>query len=176
MDVWNGNWQRAGRARFTFQDASFLSLIQNWDATSAGWENFLRYRIDYNDNRRPVTRTGMQAWNTDVKAWENRAFTRRITHFWSSPTTAATSPLLPQQLCRIPNPYPPGAAFSCPGLTTKSGTVQIELMDMWGRLVHRSVQPTNATLQLPVLPLAGTYVVRLHDGNQLFHLQKVVIP
>jgi hypothetical protein len=177
LQRWNGAWENAGRANFSFADSSFLSNIQQWDDGSQDWVNLLRYQVELNQYGRLKAKTGMQAWNQGSGQWENRIFSQRI-QYSSSPADIINGvegrvPL--PQSCSVPNPYLPGTSFSC-DFGGNQRPFSLELIDAQGRLVLRqsvrSQQTTSINLQVP----SGLYVLRVRDKHQLVHLQRIVIP
>lgn len=177
LQRWNGAWENAGKANFSFADSSFLSNIQEWDSSSQDWVNLLRYQVELNQYGNLKVKTGMQAWNRGIGQWENRIFSQRLQYSNSQAdiiNDVEQSVRLPQS-CSVPNPYIPGTPFSC-DFGANHQPFSLELIDAQGRLVLRqsvrSQQATSINLQVP----SGLYVLRVRDKHQLVHLQRIVIP
>lgn len=172
---WDGQWENRGQVDFSFADNQYASRIQRWEETEGDWINFLRYWVERSQDRTRESKVGMQAWDRDQMRWENRNFTERISSFWSSPLVSSVVERTLPQSCRIPNPYPQGTPFSC-DLPASQRTYQLELIDAWGRPVHRQVLNGGQGITLDVNPPTGMYVLRIQDGNSLFHIQRLIIP
>jgi hypothetical protein len=176
LQVWEqDDWQNSGRAQFTFAgNSDFFSRIDTWDANAAVWVNFLRYWLQNDDNGLLRRRTGMQAWNANAMAWENRAFTQRITYSYTDLILNRVAEDVLPQACRIPNPYVPGTPFTCE-LPPVAAGYQLEVFDLLGRRVLTQRFADAQSLQISNRPAAGTYVVRISDGRQVLHLQRLII-
>lgn len=174
LQVWDGDWENRGQVNYTFLDNQFISRIETWDETTQDWANFLRYRVEYDDRGLLKTRTGMQAWDDGRSAWENRSFTQRYTHFWSEAIVNDVDEATQSTACVIPNPYPVGTFFFC-DLPPSKNNFQLELYDMLGRTVYRKDLESGQAVSIDRRPAPGVYVLRIHDQQQLYHLQRLVI-
>lgn len=175
LQRWDGaDWVNRGQANFVFQDNQFLSRIETWDAVSEEWTNFLRYRASLDDRNLLQSRVGMQAWDEDQMRWENREFTQRYTYYWTEAIVNSVKEAEVFSACIVPNPYPVGSYFFC-DLPPSRRPYQLELYDMLGRPVYRQNIQSGQAVAINQEPAAGVYVLRIRDGQQLYHLQRIVI-
>lgn len=174
LQRWDGQWENRGQVDYTFENQQFLSRIQTWDAAAEDWTNFLRFRMQFDEQNLIQSRTGMQAWNAEQMAWENRNFTQQYTHFWSQEVINNVNDPETPSACALPNPYPTGARFYC-DLPAANRTYQLELSDLLGRPVYRRYIRSGEAASIDVQPAAGIYILRIRDGQQLYHLEKLVI-
>ena len=61
LQSWDGKWVNRGQVNYTFQNNQFLSRIETWDKAAGEWSNFLRYRVEYDEEGLLKAKTGMQA-------------------------------------------------------------------------------------------------------------------
>lgn len=175
LQIWDGDdWENRGKANYAFVDNQFISRIETWDESAQDWTNFLRYGVEYDDRGLLKTRIGMQAWDDGRSAWENRAFTQRYTHFWSEAIVNDVHEAAQNLACVIPNPYPTGTLFFC-DLPPSKHNFQLELYDMLGRAVYRKDLESGQAVSIDRRPAPGVYVLRIHDQQQLYHLQRLII-
>lgn len=174
LQRWNGEWENRGRVSYSLQDNQFFSRIETWDEVMQAWTNFLRYRATFDDNGLLQMRTGMQAWNEEQMAWENRGFTQRFTHYWSELMTSSAAEIRDLTACLVPNPYRVGTHFFC-DLPPARNAYQLELYDVLGRPVYRRDVESGQAMSIDRRPAPGMYVLRIHDGRQLYHVQRLVI-
>jgi hypothetical protein len=174
LQRWDGEWENRGQVDYTFQNQQFISSIQNWDPAAEDWSNFLRFRIEYDEQNLLQRSTGMQAWDAGQMRWENRNFTQQYTHFWSQQVINGVEDREIPSACAIPNPYPAGAPFLC-DLPAANGSYELELRDLLGRPVYRSNIRSGQSAAIDIQPAAGVYILSIRDQKQLYHLQKLVI-
>ena len=153
---------------------NFLSRIESWDKANEEWSNFLRYMVELDEQRLLKARTGMQAWNKEDMAWENRNFTRKYTHFWSEQIVNSVNDIPEFNACVLPNPYPVGAYFFC-DLPDGNVNLQLELYDVLGRPVYQQDVRNGDAFSIDSRPAPGVYILRIRDQNQLHHLQRLII-
>lgn len=173
--VWDGDWENRGQVSYAFQNDRFLSRIETWDKVNNNWRNFLRYEVNLDDRNLLATRTGMQTWNGEQMNWENEAFTQQVTYFWSENVVNSVDEVHQYSACKVPNPYPLGNSFSC-DLPPSAGAYQLELYDLLGKPVYRSVLQSGEAIAIDQRPAPGMYVLRIHDQQELFHIQRLIIP
>jgi len=106
--------------------------------------------------------------------WENRGFTQRHTHFWSEAILNDVEEARTFNNCVIPNPYPTGTYFFC-DLPPSQNNYQLELHDMLGRPVYRTDVQSGQAVSIDTRPAPGVYVLRIHNRQQLYHLQRLII-
>ncbi len=172
--IWTTDWQNEGRVDLEFANNLLRSRIQQWDPDAGEWENFLRYWIEFSEEFLPFRKIGMQIWNAAMSDWENRNFTRRISYSYTDLILNRVAEAELPQACRIPNPYLPGTPFACELPPVATG-YQLEVFDMLGRRVLTQRVTDTQSLAIASRPAAGTYVVRISDGRQVRHLQRLVI-
>lgn len=173
LETWDDGWNPSFQNFYSFANNVNNSLLQQWDEQALQYENFLRYRSEFNDSRLPLTKMGMQRWNTDAEAWENRIFTRRINYFWTEVENTSTNEIKVQNRCRIPNPYLPGTPFNC-DIPTDHGQLFLEVYNLYGQvMVSEKVAGPMLQINSPLTP--GMYIVSVHDGLQVYNLEKIVI-
>ena len=103
-----------------------------------------------------------------------QTFTQRYTHFWSEAIVNDVNEATQATACVIPNPYPTGTFFFC-DLPPSKNNFQLELYDMLGRTVYQKDLQSGQAVSIDQRPAPGVYVLRIHDQQQLYHLQRLVI-
>lgn len=173
---WNGDWENDGKVELEFGTENLTSRIQQWNSTNQEWINFLRFQTELNENGLAKTRTGMQAWNTDDGAWENRVFSQRITavHTPADLVNSLEAVELPQS-CTVPNPYVSGTPFTC-DFGDNHRPYTLELLDANGRLLLQQSVRSQQSSTIDLKLATGLYVLRVRDQQSLVHLQRLVIP
>jgi hypothetical protein len=175
LQAWDGGeWENRGQVSFTFKDKQFLSEIETWNKAEEDWNNFLRYQVNLDDQNLLESRVGMQNWNGEAMMWENRNYTQRYTYYWSEALVNSIEKVGEIFSCTIPNPYPTGHFFFC-DLPQTQQKYQLELYDLLGRPVYQLNFQSGEALSVNERPTAGMYVLRIHDGQKVYHLQRLVI-
>jgi hypothetical protein len=175
LQIWDGNgWENRGLVSFTYKDRQFLSQIETWNKAAGEWNNFLRYRVDIDDQNLLASRVGMQAWNSEAMMWENRQFTERYTYYWSEAIVNSVEEAGERFSCTIPNPYSGMNSFFC-DLPLNQRGYQLELYDLLGRPVYQLKFRSGEALSIDQKPSPGMYVLRIHDQEKLHHLQRLII-
>jgi hypothetical protein len=173
LELWEGGWQPDFRSQYTYTAAENTALLQRWNEVDMQHENFLRHGSLFNDERLPVQQMGMQVWNTNTANWLNEGFTRRISYFWRS-NDPSNIEELPNNYCRVPNPYFSGATINCE-LATQDFPLRLEVYNLYGQVVLQK-QVYNPTFQVDMsLVPGGLYVFKLSDERQVYQLQKVIV-
>lgn len=169
----NDEWQPVVRSQYNYSAAENTALLQGWNATEEAYENYLRHRSLFNEDRLPEQLTGMQAWNTDAGSWRNEDFTRRITYFWREAGTSATEGLSFSP-CAIPNPYSSGATINC-AEAQLDFPLQLEVYNLYGQLLlHEPVYSSTFRVATDGLP-SGLYLFQLSDQQRAYQVNKVVV-
>lgn len=175
LQRWEGEWVNSGQVAYTFQDREYISRIQTWDRQSEEWTNFLRYRVLLDDRNLLQLKEGMQAWDPADMQWENQAFTQRYTYSWSEAIVNSTQEAKEVRACVVPNPYSIGSYFFC-DLPPQPQPYRVELFDMLGRSVYQQNLISGSAVSIDRRPAAGMYLLRIHNGRQTYHIQRLVIP
>lgn len=173
-DVWGDDaWQPYIQNFYTYNDNQNPAIVQRWDESTMDYENFLRHRLTYDDNRLPQRRTGMQSWNEQSQDWENETYTRRVTYFWTEDENTSTVELDKANHCIIPNPYFKGSFISC-DLPESSSSPYLEVSNLLGQTVAREPISDQA---FPIKGFLneGLYIVRILDQHKVYHLEKVFV-
>ncbi|PHN07110.1 T9SS type A sorting domain-containing protein [Flavilitoribacter nigricans] len=174
LQSWDGAWENRGQVSFTFKNKQFLSEIEVWNQVESDWNNFLRYQVELDELNLLKSRMGMQSWNGEAMLWENRNYTQRYTYFWSEAIVNSVTDAEEIFSCTVPNPYPVGQYFFC-DLPPSQRNYRMELYDMLGRPVYQLDFQSGEALSINERPAAGMYVLRIHDGQKLHHLQRIII-
>lgn len=175
LQSWDGNeWVNRGQVSLTFKDQQFSSEIETWNQADSEWNNFLRYRVNLNDQNLLESRVGMEAWNGEAMLWENRNFTQRYTYYWSESIVNSIKEVGEIFSCTVPNPYTSGHYFFC-DLPPNKQNYRLELYDLLGRPVFQLDFQSGEALSINKRPTPGMYVLRIHDREKLYHLQRLVI-
>lgn len=175
LQSWNGdNWNNRGQVSFAYKDQQFQSEIENWNQADEEWHNFLRYRVDLNDQNLLESKVGMENWNGETMRWENQNYTQRYTYFWSESIVNSVKEVGEIFSCAVPNPYASGQHFFC-DLPANKQNYRLELYDLLGRPVYRMDFQSGQALSINKRPTPGLYVLRIHNREKLFHLQRLVI-
>lgn len=175
LQTWNGQeWINRGQVSVQYKDQQFLSEIDTWDQVDNEWDHFLRYRVELDDQYLLASRVGMETWNGEAMLWENRGFTQQYTYYWSEAIVNSIEEVGEVFSCKVPNPYVPGQYFFC-DLPPNQKNYQLELFDLLGRPVFRQAFQSGEALSINQRLTPGVYVLRIHDQQQVFHLQRLVI-
>lgn len=175
LQTWDGGeWENRGQVSFSYKDKQFLSEIETWDKAGGAWNKFLRYQVHLDDENLLESRVGMQNWNGEAMQWENRNYTQRHTYFWSEALVNSVKEVGEIFSCTIPNPYPSRQFFFC-DLPQQKTNYRLELYDLLGRSVYQLDFQSGEALSIQERPTPGMYVLRIHDGQKLYHLQRLVI-
>jgi hypothetical protein len=172
--VWNeGQWINQFRGGQSFDGEDLTIAYEKWNEDIEEWINHSRHQLQYNQQGNLLLSQGWQRWNAAMSQWLNDTNTLRFSYYWSELSTSVRE-YAAFSACQISNPYKIGAAINCT-LPETNDTYQIELFDLFGRLMY--TKSFNAYDQLTIhrqLP-AGTYLIRIGNKKQGHHLQKLVI-
>lgn len=173
-DIWDNNaWQPYIQNLYTYSDNQNPAVVQRWDDNNLQYDNFLRHRLSYDDNRLPLNRIGMQSWNEQSESWENKNYTRQVTYFWTEDaSTAAEEPEIDNR-CTIPNPYFNGSFISC-DIPLSNTPLYLEVINLLGQTVAKEpisdqAFPIKASLN------EGLYIVRILEQDKVHHLEKIFV-
>lgn len=175
MQNWESDeWRNNLRSGLVINGEKQAATIQQWDASTDSWTNFLRYQQTITQEGIAQEKLGMEAWDATTGNWINKNFTQRYTYFWSEELVNALRDISLPSHCQIPNPYSAGLPIQC-DLTDKNAALQVELFDMMGRKVLQQQWSSTQSSSIDAPPLPGIYVLRVTQNQQIQHLQKIVI-
>jgi len=173
LETWDNGWNPSFQNLYSFANNVNNSLLQQWNEQDLQFENFLRYRAEFNNAQLPILKMGMQRWDTDDQAWENRVFTRRINYFYTEVESTSINEIPVQNLCNIPNPYLPGTTFNC-DIPADHGQLILDVYNLYGQLVV-SEKVAGPTMQINNRLIPGMYIVSVHDAAQVYNVEKIII-
>ncbi|MBX2872671.1 MAG: DPP IV N-terminal domain-containing protein [Saprospiraceae bacterium] len=175
MQNWeNDEWRNNLRSGLVVNGEKHSATIQQWDASTDSWSNFLRYQQTITSEGVTQEKLGMEAWDATANSWINKNFTQRYTYFWSEQLVNALQDTSLPKNCQLPNPYTAGLPIQC-DLTDKNADLQLVLFDMMGRRVLQQRWGSTQSGSIDSPPIPGVYVLQLIQNQQIQHLQKIVI-
>ncbi len=175
MQLWeNDDWRNNLRGGLTINGETQSSVIQQWNASTDTWNNFLRYQQTVASNGITEQKRGMETWDASTESWINRNFTQRYTYFWSEQVVNALAAVALPENCKVANPYQGGLPIRCE-LADASTDLQVELYDMMGRRVLQQSWASTQGGSIDATPPPGLYLLRIAQNQQTQHLQKIVI-
>ena len=175
MQNWeNDEWRNNLRSGFVINGDQHAATIQQWNASTDSWSNFLRYQHTITLEGITQEKLGMEAWDATTNSWINKNFTQRYTYFWSEQLVNALQDSSLPKNCRLPNPYTAGLPIRC-DLADKTADLHIELFDMMGRRVLQQRWSSTQGGSIDSPPTPGIYVLRLVQNQEIQHLQRIVI-
>lgn len=175
MQLWeNDDWRNNLRGGLSINGETHSSVIQQWNASTDTWSNFLRYQQTVASNGITEQKRGMETWDASTESWINRSFTQRFTYFWSAQVINALQEADLPENCQLANPYQGGMPIRCT-LADASTNLQVELYDMMGRRVLQQSWASAQGGSIDSPPLPGLYLLRITQDQQTQHLQKIVI-
>ena len=175
MQLWeNDDWRNNLRGGLTINGDTQSSVIQQWNASTDSWSNFLRYQQTRAANGTTQEKLGMETWDASTESWINRNFTQRFTYFWSEQVVNALEKVTLPENCQVSNPYQGGLPIRCE-LADASTDLQVELYDMMGRRVFQQSWASAQGGSIDSPPLPGLYLLRITQDQRTQHLQKIVI-
>jgi hypothetical protein len=171
-ELWDNSWVKNLRSTYSFSNEVNSALLEQWDETSMAFNNSLRFQSEFNANKIPIRKIGMQKWDLTSESWENRDYTRRITYFWTEDEATSTNELITSNKCVIPNPYQTGANIAC-DIPFSDEQLYLEVSSLYGQVLVRQ-KVANHTVQIDHSLAAGMYIVKIGTSDQVYHLEKIV--
>ena len=172
-DLWDGEWNEYLVNEYTLEEFINSATVKEWNDSEMQYQNKLRYGMQTDGRGLIMTKIGMQSWDEEGQVWLNRAYTRKITYFWSEAETSSTIDATIENPCQISNPLSLSQPIFC-DLENVSSQPIIEISTLAGQTIYRKPFLQGNSISNGNIP-SGLYILRLHDNTKVFHAQKVII-